>query len=147
MNYKKCFAAIAIVAIAGCSVLGIVFVVRNNLKVGIDLTVTSVSTEETTQLVAESQGDNPVTVWLIYSLWEGYRESKYQQRFEDSLQLKGFELKTLHTSGHAAVDDIKRLIDSLEPIKVVPIHSMAPKSFLNITGKTLLVKDRELITI
>ena len=36
---------------------------------------------------------------FIYSLWDGYRESEYQQRFEESMQLKGFKLKTLHTSG------------------------------------------------
>ncbi len=84
---------------------------------------------------------------FIYSLWDGYRESEYQQRFEESLQLKGFELKTLHTSGHAAIDDIKRLIDSLEPIKVIPIHSMVPESFLNISGKTVLVKDKEIVTV
>ena len=84
---------------------------------------------------------------FIYSLWDGYRESVYQQRFEESIQLKGFKLKTLHTSGHAAVDDIKRLIDSLEPMKAVPIHSMAPESFLNISGKTVLVKDKETVTV
>ena len=84
---------------------------------------------------------------FIYSLWEGYRESEYQQRFEEALELKGFELNTLHTSGHAAISDIKRLIDSLNPIKVVPIHSMMPESFLDISGKTVLVDDKETITI
>jgi ribonuclease J len=45
---------------------------------------------------------------FIYSLWSGYRYSNYQQSFEKYLKNKGFCLETLHTSGHAAIADIKR---------------------------------------
>ena len=58
MNYKKCFAAMAFVAFVVYFVLGIVFIEIDNLKTGIDLTLTSVSTEATTQFVAEIQDDN-----------------------------------------------------------------------------------------
>ena len=61
MNYKKSFVAIAIVAIAVCSVLGIVFIERDNLKTGIDLATSSVNTEATTQFATESLGDNPAS--------------------------------------------------------------------------------------
>ena len=66
MNNKKCFMVIAIMAIATCVVLGIVYVVRCNLKTGIDLATTSVSTEETTQFAAEIQGDNHVSETELY---------------------------------------------------------------------------------
>ena len=58
MNYIKSFTAIAIVAIAVCSVLGIVFIERDNLKTGIDLATTSVNREATTRFVPESQEEN-----------------------------------------------------------------------------------------
>ena len=59
MDYKKCFTAIAIVAIAVCSVSGIVFIEIDNLKTDIDLATTSVNTEAKTQFATESIGDNP----------------------------------------------------------------------------------------
>lgn len=52
---------------------------------------------------------------FLYSLWKGYRDSEYQQKFEKSLENAGFSLDALHTSGHATVDDIKRVIDGLDP--------------------------------
>ena len=70
---------------------------------------------------------------FIYSLWQGYRQSEYQQQFENALVSAGFELKELHTSGHASVSDIKRLIDSLQPKKVVPIHTMTPDEFSSLS--------------
>ena len=38
---------------------------------------------------------------FFYSLWNGYRDAAYQQKFEESLQQSGFDLRALHTSGHA----------------------------------------------
>jgi sortase A len=61
MNYKKCFAAIAIVAIAACAVLGIVFIERFNLEEGFKLTSKSNSSVEATQYIAKSQEDNQVS--------------------------------------------------------------------------------------
>ena len=61
MNYKGIFVAMAIVDVVMCSVFGIVLVERNNIKTGIDLTATSVSTETATQFAAETQEDNQVS--------------------------------------------------------------------------------------
>ncbi len=61
MNSKKCFLAIAIVAIAVCSVLGIVLIKRNNLKKVNDLATTFASSVAATEFVAEGFGDNHVS--------------------------------------------------------------------------------------
>jgi len=78
---------------------------------------------------------------FIYSLWSGYRGSQYQQKFEKYLGKKGFKREMLHTSGHAAITDIKRLINGLDPHKIIPIHTMQPDAFLEYSAKTELKDD------
>jgi len=74
-------------------------------------------------------------------LWQGYRESSYQQSFENWLKERGFRDVFLHTSGHAKVTDIRRLIDGLNPKKIVPIHTMQPDAFLGYSDKVELQND------
>jgi ribonuclease J len=78
---------------------------------------------------------------FIYSMWQGYRESEYQQAFEEWLTERGFQSVFLHTSGHAKVTDIRRLIDGVNPMKVIPIHTMQPDAFLDYSDKVVLQKD------
>jgi ribonuclease J len=73
---------------------------------------------------------------FLYSLWRGYRDEAYQQTFEESLAKAGFSLESLHTSGHATVADIKRLINGLDPQKLIPIHTMHPDAFGDFSTKT-----------
>jgi len=78
---------------------------------------------------------------FIYSLWQGYRDTPYQQSFESWLKERGFRDVFLHTSGHAKVADIKRLIDGLDPKKIVPIHTLAPDALLGYSDKVVLQED------
>ena len=79
---------------------------------------------------------------FIYSLWAGYRDAEYQQKFEESLSQNGFGLRSLHTSGHAAAEDIQRMIGELDPKQVIPIHTMFPEAFQEYSDKTVLMKDK-----
>ena len=78
---------------------------------------------------------------FVYSLWSGYRESEYQKKFEDFLDTKGFKIDILHTSGHATVSDIHRVITELEPKQIVPIHTMSPDSFIGLSEDVVLRED------
>jgi ribonuclease J len=78
---------------------------------------------------------------FIYSMWQGYRDSEYQQKFESYLQDAGFIFKAIHTSGHASVSDIKRLITGLNPKKIIPIHTMVPDAFNDLSDKIELKED------
>jgi len=84
---------------------------------------------------------------FFYSMWQGYRDSAYQQGFEDWLNGKGFRYIYLHTSGHAKVSDIRRVIDGLEPKKIVPIHTLQPDTFLKYSVKVELQKDERAFEI
>jgi ribonuclease J len=78
---------------------------------------------------------------FIYSMWQGYRDSAYQQSFENWLTEQGFHNVFLHTSGHATVSDIRRLIDGANPKKIIPIHTMQPDAFLDYSDKVELKND------
>ena len=84
---------------------------------------------------------------FFYSMWQGYRDSAYQQGFEDWLNGKGFRYIYLHTSGHAKVSDIRRVIDGLAPKKIVPIHTLQPDTFLKYSVKVELQKDERAFEI
>ena len=78
---------------------------------------------------------------FIYSMWKGYRNSDYQQNFEKWLSEQGFNNTFLHTSGHATVSDIRRLIDGINPKKIVPVHTTQPNAFLEYSDKVEIQKD------
>ena len=78
---------------------------------------------------------------LLYSLWRGYRNQAYQQAFETYLKKVGFSLEALHTSGHATIPDLRRVIDGLDPQRLVPIHTMHPDAFRGFSSKTEFMQD------
>lgn len=78
-----------------------------------------------------------------HSQWCGYREKQNQKRFEDYLSGAGFNIEVLHTSGHATLSDIKRVITGLEPKQIIPINTMAPDLFIGLTVQVFLKEDGE----
>ena len=84
---------------------------------------------------------------FFYSMWEGYRDSDYQQKFENWLDSRGFRKIFLHTSGHAKVSDIRRLIDGLDAKRIIPVHTMRPDAFLEFSGKVELHNDGEVFEV
>ncbi len=66
---------------------------------------------------------------LLYSLWDGYREQKDTQAFLDKLQGKGVTVHPLHTSGHATLPALQRMVDILKPKTLLPIHTEHPDGF------------------
>jgi ribonuclease J len=56
-------------------------------------------------------------------MWDGYLDTTSGWRLSAMLESAGVHLHHLHTSGHASVPDLQRLVDALAPRRVVPIHS------------------------
>jgi ribonuclease J len=65
----------------------------------------------------------------VWSLWEGYLDDAGGTRLRDALAAAGVGMVHVHTSGHASVPDLRRLIAALAPKRVVPIHSEAADRF------------------
>ena len=64
--------------------------------------------------------DGAVAVW---SMWEGYLKEPSGLALQAFLADRGIPLVRHHTSGHASVGDLKRLIESVKPTRVIPIHT------------------------
>ena len=66
---------------------------------------------------------------LIYSLWPGYLKEEKMGWFTGWLEQKQIPINHCHTSGHAPLTDLQRLAGSLNPKKLIPIHSFSPELY------------------
>ena len=72
---------------------------------------------------------------LIYSFWSGYKETKDMKKFIKACEKLGLTIKTLHTSGHADKVAIKKLIKTVNPREIIPVHTEKPVWFESVGGK------------
>lgn len=70
----------------------------------------------------------------IWSMWPGYLQEQRMNDFHEFLDRHDIPLTVLHASGHATVEDLVRLADSLKPERIVPIHTDHPESFVRVFG-------------
>ncbi len=75
---------------------------------------------------------------LIYSFWSGYRENKEMRSFLSECEALGLKVVTLHTSGHADRDAIKKLIERTKPDILLPVHTEAAEEMIYEGVKTVL---------
>ena len=69
---------------------------------------------------------------LVYSVWSGYRETESMKSFLSECEKLGLRIVTLHTSGHADEDTIKKLIETVKPKELIPIHTENAERFREI---------------
>ena len=67
---------------------------------------------------------------LVYSFWSGYKENEDMRHFLAECQAMGLEIVTLHTSGHADYEAIKKLVETVNPAQIIPIHTEAPEKMV-----------------
>ena len=92
---------------------------------------------------------------LIYSMWSGYLDKshpafdEYKSNFVNDASNNGCRINYLHTSGHASVEEIKRICEITEAKTIIPIHSETPETLkeLGISGNILILQDNESFTI
>jgi len=85
---------------------------------------------------------------LIYSMWEGYKTQKYTKDFLDWLTKKGFSIYDIHTSGHADIETLKEMANTINPKSIIPIHTFSKLDYKNIfSQKVLELNDNEEIRI
>ena len=95
------------------------------------------------RFIGSCLGSEPVNI--IYSQWKGYLE-------EDKAKGGGEVLKRIrndprvnyvyaHTTGHALLEDLKRLSDALRPKMLIPIHTDYPEEFEEHFQNVFILKD------
>jgi ribonuclease J len=86
---------------------------------------------------------------VIYSMWEGYIDERAEnEKLRDFLA--PYPYTVLHTSGHAAPDDLRRLYETVNPKRgLIPIHSEAPERFRGLLpdGNVICLEDGEVMTL
>ncbi len=84
----------------------------------------------------------------IYSLWPGYfQRSKPLRKLRAYLEGKGVRYEYLHTSGHAKLEDMKKLVDAMVPEMVIPIHSFHPDKYKDHFPNVMCVDDGEVVNL
>ena len=78
---------------------------------------------------------------FIYSMWSGYlnRDPKFRH-FCETFQIP---LKEVHTSGHAYINDLKRLAKALNPKVLLPIHTLSGDDYKNYFANVVRLDDGE----
>jgi ribonuclease J len=79
---------------------------------------------------------------IIYSMWEGYLKPEHADKALINF-IKGHEadMIPLHTSGHAYVETIAKLIEMTNPKVIIPMHTECADEFAKVAEFTPY-KDR-----
>lgn len=90
---------------------------------------------------------NPAQSILLYSMWDGYR-TKPGSTIPDFLALTD-TWETLHTSGHASLEDLRHVIEKADPQLVIPMHTDAPQKMQALCPDrtVVLLKDEEELSL
>jgi ribonuclease J len=78
---------------------------------------------------------------VIWSLWPGYLDMPSGAGTRTFCQCHDIPIVVHHTSGHAGIADLQRLVEALQPGRVVPIHTAAPEKFAQHFKKVALCDD------
>lgn len=77
----------------------------------------------------------------IYSMWEGYLER--DPKFKELSERFNIPITEIHTSGHACLNDLKRLAEALKPKAVIPIHTLGGDVFAEHFANVVRIDDGE----
>ena len=81
----------------------------------------------------------------VYSMWNGYKE-KYQD-WLGYLKNKKVQMRDIHTSGHADIPTLKKMVDALKPKMVVPIHTFYPERFCDLFNNAVCLNDGDVFDV
>ena len=79
----------------------------------------------------------------IYSLWDGYWERGDYNIVRNWLERHSIPRHSIHTSGHASIVDLKKIVTALNPHRVVPIHSFMPECYKELFPDVVQYNDGE----
>lgn len=92
---------------------------------------------------------------LIYSMWSGYLDKshpafdEYKSDFVDCALNNGCRMVHLHTSGHASIEEIKKVCEITGAKTIIPIHSEKPEKLneIGISGNIVVLQDNQSFTV
>jgi len=81
---------------------------------------------------------------FIYSMWSGYQKEPAMARLLNFARERDMEYHYIHTSGHAPLQTLKKLVDALQPKEVIPIHTFYPDEYQALGVKVRCMNDGDL---
>lgn len=83
------------------------------------------------------------SISVIYSMWVGYLNEKnssysYLSKIK---QDPGIKLIPIHTSGHAVVEDLQRMVEAIKPKQLIPIHTEYGERYEEFLPSVLHLRD------
>jgi len=89
-------------------------------------------------------GPNPGSI-CIYSSSEPHNEEQIidERRLNRWLEFFGLEKYNFHASGHASGTEIRKMVEAINPKKLVPIHTEKPELFCNLHPNVEMPKLEE----
>jgi len=112
---------------------------RDEIWANPDKMVVRLSTGEMKRLADKMEHQDQLR--FIYSMWQGYLE-----RDSDMAAFPrqyGCEWQSIHTSGHAWLEDLQKLTAKIKPDMLVPIHTLQGDEFANYFENVVRIKDGE----
>lgn len=82
----------------------------------------------------------------LWSMWHGYLDNPSGMRLRAWLDDHGIALSVLHSSGHAAVQDLQRLAAAVDAKAVVPVHTRQAGRYTELFANVRMRADGEWFT-
>ena len=67
-------------------------------------------------------------IHCIWSMWSGYLDDP-ENNFVTFCRDNNFSFKKIHTSGHATIKDLGRLVAAVNPALLIPVHTFHPDDY------------------
>lgn len=89
----------------------------------------------------------PAGCRVVYSYWEGYLVNPDWSGLRDAVAAAGGTFEHLHASGHIYPADLARLVRSVNPRRVLPVHTFNPERMGEVHPEVVLPADGEPVQI
>lgn len=84
---------------------------------------------------------------FIYSLWGGYLRTDRVRRFLQYCGEQQMDVIHLHTSGHADLETLGKIVQACTPKKIIPIHTEYPERFTDEFDNVESVQDGKVLLL
>lgn len=97
--------------------------------------------------IMDQYAANPQS-WLVYSMWKGYLDGR-DPELEDLIRpfAERGKVAYVHSSGHAVLEDIRKLVEWTSPALVLPIHTEFPQGLAGIGAELVSLRDGEVLDL
>jgi ribonuclease J len=81
---------------------------------------------------------------LLYSQWEGYKcnDAKVDAMLAEANEY-GYPIISAHTSGHASLEAIRKVVEITQPKTIIPMHTERKNEFCSYFENTRVLEDSE----